>query len=366
MPFQCGIIGLPNAGKSTLFSALTSQEVETAAYPFTTIDPNKGIVPVLDERLQKTAQVAGCKKATPASLTFVDIAGLVKGASKGEGLGNQFLAHIREMDLLLHLVRGFTGEHVTKTSGKETPIQQAEIVELELAMADLATLEKRKEKLERQLKAKDKMVLKEYSLLEKAIGYLSEGKLIKETSLAEEDNTIVEGWQLLTAKSLLYALNINEETLCEADKDEEIKKFRKWARSKGAFCLVLSAALETELSRLEGEEKRAFLEEYGLQETALKSLTREGKNLLQLINFFTVKGEEARAWAVTAGTRAKDAAGKVHSDMAKGFILADVIFWEELVVAGSFATAKEQGLVRQEGKDYQVKDGEVLYIRFRA
>lgn len=364
MPFECGIIGLPNAGKSTLFSALTSQQVEVGSYPFTTIEPNKGIVPVPDKRLEQAALVAGCKKITPANLTFVDIAGLVEGASRGEGLGNQFLAHIREMDILLHLVRCFEKPEVARVGKDEDPVSQAEIVELELAMADLASLEKRREKIERRLKAGDPKIKEEYHLLQKVMDFLSQGILLKDAPLSEKEKKSIAGWQLLTSKPVLYVLNIDEAYLPEQEAREEIKSFKTWSRKKNAPCLLLSASLEAELARLEDEEKAVFLEEYGLKEPALHSLIRTGKSLLKLLSFFTVKGEEARAWAVPQGTTAREAAGKVHSDMAKNFIVAEVIFWEDLVNAGSLASAREKGLLRQEGRDYLVQDGEVIRFRF--
>ncbi len=363
MGFKCGLVGLPNVGKSTLFSAITSVAVEAANFPFCTVEPNWGVVPVNDSRLNEVAEIAGSKKITPASLTIVDIAGLIEGSSRGEGLGNRFLGHIREMDLLLHVVRDFESPNVSHLPGEPDPLRDIDIVQLELNMADLESLEKRTSKLEYDFKANKKEARVEQALIDRAAEHLNQGNPIRTLPVDSKEQSWVNEWQLLTNKPVLYVVNTDEDRLAQNASLSVVDKIQK---THDAPAISICASLEAELAGLDPDEKSLFQEEYGLDETGLERLVKLGYDYLDLVTFFTVKGEEARAWSVPQQTTAKKGAGKVHSDMEKGFIAAEVINWEDLVRIGSVGTAREKGLLRLEGKDYLIRDGDVLFFRFKA
>ncbi|HHY45891.1 MAG TPA: redox-regulated ATPase YchF [Firmicutes bacterium] len=356
---KVGLVGLPNAGKSTLFNALVSGAAEVADYPFTTIDPNVGVVAVPDERLQKIASLVGAQKATPATVQFVDIAGLVKGASKGEGLGNQFLANIREVDAICHVVRCFGPAKIPHVYGSVDPVRDAEIVNEELILADLDTIDRRMAKTERMLKSGERKYQEEMSSLRVLKDTLSRGRAARLAGLEE----MPEGLFLLTAKPMLYVANVSEE---EVDSSPEAARLEEYARRQDAPVVVVSARIESELAELSPGEAAEVRKSYGLSDPSLNRVVRVSYDLLGLVTFFTTKGPETRAWAVRAGTTAVEAAGKIHSDMEKGFIKAEVISYRDLLAAGSMGAAHDRGLVRVEGRDYMVADGDVILFRFRA
>ena len=365
MGFKCGIVGLPNVGKSTLFNALTqTAAAEAANYPFCTIEPNTGRVAVPDERLDTLAKLAGSKQVIPTFLEFVDIAGLVRGASKGEGLGNQFLANIRETDAIVHVLRCFEGE-VTHVEGSVDPIRDADTVETELMLADLESLERRIAPLEKRAKGGDKEAKAQVAIMEKALALLREGRPAREVQLDEEERKPFRMLQLLSSKPLLYACNVDEESAAEGN--ELSARVAERARETGAACVVISAAIEAEVASLDSDgEKQEFLESLGLEETGLTRVIRAGYGLLDLITFFTVGPKEARAWTVRRGAKAPEAAGVIHTDFEKGFIRAETISYDDFVSNGGEQGAKDAGRMRLEGKEYVAKDGDIFHFRFNV
>ena len=363
MGFTCGIIGLPNAGKSTIFNALSAAKAEVANYPFCTIDPNQGIVAVPDERLKKLAQILPHEKVTPTTLEFWDIAGLVKGASQGEGLGNRFLGHIRNVDALAHVVRCFEAENVVHIYSSLDPRRDIEVVQTELLLADLQVVEKRLTKAAHQAKVGDKKSSSEIPFLRRVQEALSAGRPAASLTPSEEEQIILHSLELLTARPLLYVANASEKELKER---RWIPRVEELAAREKSPVVVICGDLEAEMAELPPEERMEFLREMGLAESALNQLIRVGYELLHLITFYTTVGSELRAWTVSRGTRVPQAAGKIHTDMERGFIRAEVISFTEFMAAGSLAAAREKGLLRVEGKEYTVQDGDILHIRFHV
>jgi ribosome-binding ATPase len=363
MGFKCGIVGLPNVGKSTLFNALTESAAAAAAnYPFCTIEPNVGEVPVPDPRLDRLAAIAKSNQVVPTRLTFVDIAGLVRGASKGEGLGNQFLAVIREVDAIAYVLRCFEDSDVIHVEGRVDPVADAETIETELMLADLDSLERRVPILEKKIRGQDKEAKKTLALLERALVLLREGKPARLAASDEEERAAFKTLGLLTAKPVLYVCNVDEASA--ASGNVHSARVEALAKAEGAGCVVISAKIEAELAELGPDERKAYLAELGLAEPGLNRVIREGYKLLGLITYFTAGPKEARAWTVPEGTRAPQAAGVIHTDFEKGFIRAETIPYDDYVALGGEAGARDAGKLRLEGKDYVVKDGDVLHFRF--
>ena len=364
---KLGIVGLPNVGKSTLFNSITKAGAESANYPFCTIDPNVGVVAVPDERLNKLAALYNSEKITPAVIEFVDIAGLVKGASKGEGLGNQFLGHIRECDAIVHVVRCFEDENIVHVEGSIDPIRDIETINLELIFSDLELLEKRIGKTAK-LAHNDKEAKKELEILERLKARLEEGKSARGLELSdEEEEKFVNSLQLLTWKPLIFAANVAEDDLADdGASNPYVAKVREYAKENGDGVFVISARIEEEISELDDAEKAEYLESLGLKESGLDKLIKASYDLLGLMSFLTAGEKETRAWTIKKGTKAPQAAGKIHSDFERGFIRAEVINYQELLDCGSMAAAKEKGLVRLEGKEYVVQDGDTILFRFNV
>lgn len=364
---KLGIVGLPNVGKSTLFNSITKAGAECANYPFCTIEPNVGVVPIPDKRLEELAKLYNSKKITYATIEFVDIAGLVKGASKGEGLGNQFLANIRETDAIVHVVRCFEDSNIVHVDGSIDPLRDIEVINMELIFADMETLDKRLSKLKHQMN-NDKEAKVEYDILDRLKKHLETGKLaISFEAKDEDEEKVIKDLNLLTYKKVIYALNVSEDDIAnDGANNDFVKKVKDYASKNGSETFVLCAKVEEELAGLDDSEKEEFLKELGLKESGLDKLVKASYKLLNLMSFLTAGETETRAWTISIGTKAPQAAGKIHTDFEKGFIKAEVVNYKDLLELGSLAKAKEKGLVRMEGKDYVVKDGDVMLFRFNV